>query len=43
MKNECPRCHEKCDDCCGAYRDNCGLDQPQGSQNDLDEQYEDDY
>jgi len=26
-----------CDGCCSGYRDNCGLDQPQGDQKDLDE------
>ena len=32
-----------CTDCCHGYRDNCGLDQPQGSPQDLDEQYWEDY
>ena len=32
-----------CDECCKRYRDHCGIDQPQGSPNDLDEQYEEDY
>lgn len=31
-----------CDDCCYTYRDNCGLDQPQGNPySDLDEQIDD--
>ena len=32
-----------CRDCCKRFRDHCGIDQPQGSPNDLDEQYEEDY
>lgn len=32
-----------CIPCCTKYRDNCGLDQPQGSPADLDEPYEADY
>tara|TARA_R110002110_G_scaffold274753_1_gene489965 strand:+ start:84 stop:386 length:303 start_codon:yes stop_codon:yes gene_type:complete len=32
-----------CRECCFTYRDHCGIDQPQGSSNDLDEQYEEDY
>ncbi len=36
-----------CEKCCGAYRDNCGLDQEQGSPSTLIEEgetyYEDDY
>ena len=32
-----------CTDCCYGYRDHCGIDQPQGSPNDLDEQYWEDY
>ena len=30
-----------CDECCSGFQDNCGLDQPQGSPNDLDETYYD--
>jgi len=30
-----------CTDCCAGYRDNCGVNQPQGSPNDLDEPYDD--
>jgi len=29
-----------CESCCSGYRDNCGLDQAQGSQADLDEPIE---
>jgi len=32
-----------CDECCKRYRDHCGINQPQGNPNDLDEQYEEDY
>ena len=32
-----------CTECCYSYRDHCGIDQPQGSPNDLDEQYWEDY
>lgn len=28
-----------CESCCSMYRDNCGLDQPQGNYADLDEPY----
>jgi hypothetical protein len=28
-----------CLECCRSYRDNCGVGQPQGSPNDLDEPY----
>lgn len=31
-----------CDKCCYRYRDHCGIDQPQGSPNDLDEPYYED-
>ena len=31
-----------CTDCCASYRDNCGVGQPQGSPNDLDEPYYED-
>ncbi len=30
-----------CTDCCAGFRDNCGVNQPQGSPNDLDEPYGD--
>lgn len=32
-----------CDNCCYKYRDHCGLDQPQGSPDDLDEPYDPDW
>jgi hypothetical protein len=32
-----------CRECCLKYQDHCGIDQPQGSPNDLDEQYYEDY
>lgn len=33
-----------CTDCCSSYRDNCGVDQPQGRPEDLGEPYwEDEY
>jgi len=32
-----------CDSCCSGYRDNCGLDQSQGSEADLDEPLEPDW
>ena len=32
-----------CIDCCTMYRDHCGVDQPQGSPNDLDEPYYEEY
>ncbi len=32
-----------CTDCCYRFQDHCGIDQPQGSPNDLDEQYWEDY
>ena len=28
-----------CTDCCYRFQDHCGIDQPQGSPNDLDEPY----
>ena len=28
-----------CESCCSTYRDNCGLDRPQGDYADLDEPY----
>jgi hypothetical protein len=32
-----------CDECCSRYRDNCGLNEPQGNPADLDEPYDPDW